>query len=126
MYPTILNLAGGDYDGDAIHGASLLPLVRGEATDWRDAVVTEFLGLGNVATSMKMLRMGDLKYGCNLTGQDELYDLKNDPHEMNNVIDDPDYADDLARLKARLQQWMVETNDPALRMYRWREREAIG
>ena len=43
-----------------------------------------------------------------------------------NVIDDPDYADDLARLKARLQQWMVETNDPALRMYRWREREAIG
>ena len=75
---------------------------------------------------MKMLRMGDLKYGCNLTGQDELYDLKNDPHEMNNVIDDPDYADDVARLKARLQQWMVETNDPALRMYRWREREAIG
>ena len=126
MYPTILDLAGGSYDGDAIHGASLLPLVRGEATEWRNAVVTEFLGLGNVATSMKMLRMGDLKYGCNLTGQDELYDLKNDPHEMNNVIDDPDYADDVARLKARLQQWMVETNDPALRMYRWREREAIG
>ena len=48
---------------------------------------------------------------------------------MNNVIDDPDYADDrqqMARLKVRLQQWMVETNDPALRMYRWREREAIG
>ena len=44
MYPTILDLAGGDYDGNAIHGASLLPLVRGEATDWRDAVVTEFLG----------------------------------------------------------------------------------
>ena len=126
MYPTILNLAGGHYNRDAIHGTSLLPLIRGDATDWRDAVVTEFLGLGNIATSMKTLRMGHLKYGCNLTGQDELYDLDNDPHEMENVIGNPHYADDVARLKARLRQWMVETHDPALRMYRWREREAIG
>ena len=126
MYPTILDLAGGQYRQDAIHGRSLLPLIRGEATDWRDAVVTEFLGLGNVATSMKTLRMGHLKYGCNLTGQDELYDLQRDPHELHNVIADPEYADDVARLKARLKQWMVETHDPALRMYRWREREAIG
>ncbi|MDP6042376.1 MAG: sulfatase-like hydrolase/transferase, partial [Candidatus Latescibacteria bacterium] len=126
MYPTVLDLVGGEYDQDAIHGTSLLPLIRGEKTDWRDAVVTEFLGLGNVATSMKMLRMGNLKYGCNLTSQDELYDLEKDPHEMNNVIDDPAYAEDVARLKARLKQWMVETNDPALRMYRWREREGIG
>lgn len=126
MYPTILDLAGGQYRQDAIHGRSLLPLIRGEATDWRDAVVTEFLGLGNVATSMKTLRMGHLKYGCNLTGQDELYDLQRDPHELHNVIADPEYADDVARLKARLKQWMAETDDPALRMYRWREREAIG
>ena len=126
MYPTILDLAGGHYRQDAIHGRSLLPLIRGEATDWRDAVVTEFLGLGNVATSMKTLRMGHLKYGCNLTGRDELYDLQRDPHEMNDVIADPEYADEVARLKARLKQWMAETDDPALRMYRWREREAIG
>jgi hypothetical protein len=73
-----------------------------------------------------MIREGNLKYGCNLTSQDELYDLKADPHEMNNVIDDPAYREDVSRLKNRLKEWMIETQDPALRMFRWREREAIG
>ena len=126
IYPTVLDLAGGEYDSEAIHGTSLLPLIRGEAVNWRDTVVTEFLGLGNIATSMKMIREGNLKYGCNLTSQDELYDLKADPHEMNNVIDDPAYREDVSRLKNRLKEWMIETQDPALRMFRWREREAIG
>ena len=125
MYPTILDFAGGDYDQNKIHGTSLLPLINGETTNWRDCVVTEFLGLGNVATSMKMLRMGNLKYGCNLTGQDELYDLEKDPHEMNNLIDDPEYVDDVKMLKVKLKKWMQETDDPALRMYQWREREGI-
>ena len=125
MYPTILDFAGGDYDQNKIHGTSLLPLINGETPNWRDCVVTEFLGLGNVATSMKMLRMGNLKYGCNLTGQDELYDLEKDPHEMNNLIDDPEYVDDVKMLKVKLKKWMQETDDPALRMYQWREREGI-
>ena len=126
LYPTVLDLTGGEYDEASIHGTSLLPLIRGEAKEWRDAVVTEFLGLGNVATSMKMIRMGNLKFGCNLTGQDELYDLEKDPHEMTNVIGEVGYADDVVRLKAKLKAWMEETKDPALRMFRWREREEIG
>ena len=121
----MLNLARAEYDQNAVHGMSLLPLIRGEAETWRDAVVTEFLGLGNIATSMKTIRMGNLKYGCNLTSQDELYDLDADPHEMTNVISEPAYADDVARLKNRLKQWMKETSDPALRMFRWREQESV-
>ena len=125
MYPTILDFADGDYDQDKIHGTSLLPLIKGEVLHWRDFVVTEFLGLGNVATSMKTLRMGNLKYGCNLTSQDELYDLETDPYEMDNLIDNPKYLDKLKILKTKLKKWMQETDDPALRMYQWRERERI-
>ena len=88
-------------------------------------MVTEFLGLGNVATSMKTLRMGNLKYGCNQTSQDELYDLETDPYEMDNLIDNPKYLDKLKILKTKLKKWMQETDDPALRMYQWRERERI-
>ena len=32
----------------------------------------------------------------------ELYDLKKDPHEMNNVYDDPDYVDVVIALKQDL------------------------
>ena len=85
-------------------------------------MVTEFLGLGHIGTCMKTLRYGTLKYGYNLTYQDELYDLENDPHEMRNLATDPAYAGPLEELRDRLDDWMGETSDPALRMYRWHRR----
>ncbi|MBN1676075.1 MAG: sulfatase-like hydrolase/transferase [Kiritimatiellae bacterium] len=125
VYPTVLDLAGADWDREQVHGRSLVPLIRGEAREWRDAVVTEFLGLGNVGTCMKTIRMGNLKYGCNMSWPDELYDLDTDPHEMVNRIDDPGCADALEQLRDRLEQWMTETRDPALRMFQWRRRKSL-
>jgi len=45
---------------------------------------------------------------------EELYDLRKDPGELNNVIDEAAYAQPLADLRARLEAWMEETNDPFL------------
>jgi N-sulfoglucosamine sulfohydrolase len=42
----------------------------------------------------------------------ELYDLRNDPWEFYNLAEDPRYAEQLIRLKERLAQWQIETNDP--------------
>lgn len=44
----------------------------------------------------------------------ELYDLKNDPHEFNNLAEDPKQSRTLADLQTRLQQWREDTNDPML------------
>ena len=38
---------------------------------------------------------------------DQLYDLKNDPEEKNNLINDPKYADKLAMLKAELRTYIA-------------------
>ncbi len=43
---------------------------------------------------------------------EELFDLKKDPDQINNVADDPDYADDLKRLSGKLTQELVEAKDP--------------
>jgi arylsulfatase A-like enzyme len=40
---------------------------------------------------------------------DELYDLRNDPWEMKNLISDPKRAGLVSRMKARLAQLLVET-----------------
>ena len=37
------------------------------------------------------------------TGERELYDLTRDPGQLDNVADDPGYADERARLAARLR-----------------------
>ncbi len=42
---------------------------------------------------------------------EELYDLAKDPHELNNLADDPKYRAKLIELRALLDKWIVETGD---------------
>ncbi len=49
---------------------------------------------------------------------EELYDFGTDPHALANRIADPACADELARLTTALEQWMIDTDDPALDAFR--------
>ena len=49
---------------------------------------------------------------CGKRPGEELYDLRKDPNELNNVAGRPEYAADQTRLRAQLDQWMKETSDP--------------
>ncbi len=42
---------------------------------------------------------------------EELYDCDKDPHQINNLADDPAYKDVLKSMSARLDKWMVNTKD---------------
>ena len=42
----------------------------------------------------------------------QLYDLQNDPHEWNNLADDPNHAETKERLLTALKVWQAETHDP--------------
>lgn len=43
--------------------------------------------------------------------EEELYDLQNDPYELNNLVAQPELNDTLIHLRKVLDKWMVETND---------------
>lgn len=43
--------------------------------------------------------------------QEMLFDTWNDPYEVNNLADDPEYADELERLRTAYNEWMEETPD---------------
>ena len=58
-----------------------------------------------------MLRNMRYKYVCRITGEDELYDLQEDPGETTNRIADPALAAVLAQMRIQLMRWMVETAD---------------
>lgn len=49
-----------------------------------------------------------------LDGMNELYDLARDPHEMYNLIDDPNYAPRVAALEAELAR-LIESSPPMIR-----------
>jgi arylsulfatase A-like enzyme len=62
-------------------------------------------------TKATMCRTRDFKYVMRLYEQDELYDLRSDPQEVHNVVDEPRYATPLVELKQRLLTWYMETCD---------------
>ena len=44
--------------------------------------------------------------------ENELFDLRKDPDQMNNVADNPDYSQDLHRLRDQLMQILQDSGDP--------------
>ena len=51
------------------------------------------------------------KYWLPTKPEEEFFDLETDPHEIHNLADDPDYADELQRHRDILDQWIRETDD---------------
>ena len=52
---------------------------------------------------------------------EELYDVAKDPDCLANLIDHPQHQDELKKLRATLDAWMVRSKDPMLEVFRKRE-----
>jgi N-acetylglucosamine-6-sulfatase len=109
FYPTLTELAG--LAGEPVNGRSIVPLLAGEATGWRDAILFEHFhqiaGIrphNGVRTHQWKLIDTDASSGVTL----ELYDLQADPYELENVADEPANAAVIADLQARLAQLLAE------------------
>ena len=101
--PTLLDLAG-TFWAD-LDGRSLVPVFSagGERPDgWREEVLVEDLGRG-----WNMLRTPRWSYVEWDEGQKELYDMHTDPYQLRSVHAEPDKADLMARLSARLDTLKV-------------------
>ncbi len=133
LTPTFLDLAGAD-PLPGVQGRSFAPLLRGETDQHRDAIIVERItplsdarelaekeGLPEpagdydpvydpVVLRVKMLVTEDWKllhYGSAPYG--ELYDVKNDPEDLNNLWDNPAYASLRARLTERLLCELIDS-----------------
>jgi len=54
---------------------------------------------------------------------EEFYDLKKDPGALNNLIDEPDYQNEIQEMRDVLENRMKRTNDPLLKPFREREKK---
>jgi arylsulfatase A-like enzyme len=99
--PTLLDLAGIKVP-QAMKGNSILPLVRGEPCNWRTAWYYEHLFEHPKIPRNEGVRMENFKYIRYLDTKpvyEELYDLRQDPFEENNLASVPEQAERLNELR---------------------------
>ena len=111
---TILALAGVDV-GDAMIGENLLDVVE-KKDDNRPNEIFAQISESRVGRCIRTARYTYSVYAPGVNGgeaasadryaDDFLYDMEKDPHQLNNVVADPAYAQVKAELRERLLAWI--------------------
>ncbi|WP_407267755.1 sulfatase [Radiobacillus sp. PE A8.2] len=140
LMPTLLELVGADVPNE-IDGYSFLSLLQNRDYQPRESFFCE-LTWHDRYHPMRGIRTRDYKYIRNFedgpkvyipldihqtsSGKDvreayyvpntieELYDLSKDPLEQDNLAENSNYAYIFKDLRERVENWMIETNDPLL------------
>jgi arylsulfatase A-like enzyme len=141
VYPTLCEIAGVEKP-EWLQGSSLMPLVRGEVEELHEAIFAETTYhaayqphravrterwkyirrfddyehpvLANCDDSESKDLLIGAGWGEQIVPEEQLYDLTLDPQEGDNRASDRACAAALEEMRARLEAWMRETEDPLL------------
>ena len=142
LFPTICDLVGIEKP-TWLQGTSIMPLITSEAESIREEIFAE-VNYHASYEPKRAIRTRRWKYIRRCDGRskpvlpncddglskdiwlengwpemppikERLFDLVFDPNETGNLADDERYADVLADMRARLDRWMQETDDPLLK-----------
>jgi arylsulfatase A-like enzyme len=116
LLPTFVEALGGAAQPHRLEGRSLLPLLRGEAAEWRDFAVSELdyawrkarltLGLAPHEARAWMVRTTRWKYVRFEKFRPQLFDLEADPRELDDLGASDAHAAVRAELDERLFAWL--------------------
>lgn len=105
--PTFMDLAGLEVPDD-MQGQSLIPMLQGDTTQWRQAIYYHYYEYPNEHGVKKHYGVRTDRYKLIHFYGDidtwELYDLQADPEEMHNLYGLPEYEAVTTEMKTRLQQ----------------------
>ncbi|MBK3516215.1 sulfatase family protein [Carboxylicivirga marina] len=118
MKPTILSATGTKYEQN-VAGVNLIPFLTGEKDkslapkySFCERIKPNPQGSREVLEDAKgsfMVRNEQFKLIIYHDGDRYLYDLNNDPHETENIINDSAYKEQILELENALQNWLDET-----------------
>ncbi|MBN2481382.1 MAG: DUF4976 domain-containing protein, partial [Bacteroidales bacterium] len=124
--PTFLDYTGIETP-EEMQGESFRDLVAGRTTQWRDAVLYTYYEYPSIHQVKRHYGISTQRYKLMHFYYDidewEMYDLETDPMEMQNIYDDPAYADIREILHKRLEDLREyygdsdELNDHYLKAY---------
>lgn len=113
ILPTLCDFAGVN-TSLKFTGKSLRPILEDPSSEWRDYLVVELADYKpDQKRKGRMLRTTDFKYNVYSTGMrnEQFFNLKEDPGEMVNLINDPSFQENIEHHRKLLQDWILKTDD---------------
>ena len=113
--PTLLELAGISTT-QKMQGTSFVPVLEGNTPkDWQDAMYYHYYEFPfwhhvqpHYGIRTQKYTLAHFYYNIDVW---ELYDLEKDPGQVNNIYNDPNYAEVTAELKVKLKNLMIKFED---------------
>lgn len=105
LFPTFAEFAGAKIPA-GVEGKSIVPILTGKQTKVRDVLYT---GYRDCQRAIRNDRWKLIRYP--LVDKNQLFNLNADPHELNNLADNPEHAAKLAELTAMLEKEMAACGD---------------
>ncbi|MDD7986198.1 sulfatase-like hydrolase/transferase [Lentisphaera marina] len=120
---TAIELAGAEKPAH-VEFKSLMPLIKGEKTVQYDRIYGKYMN------TQRMILKDDWKLIFYPTAAKKmrLFNIKNDPAEMNDLIDNPEYATKIKELKSEFAELKKEMGDPLSddKLVRWEDKHNKG
>ncbi|MBI3969697.1 MAG: sulfatase-like hydrolase/transferase [Chloroflexi bacterium] len=112
LAPTILEWCGADVP-HALQGTSIRALAEGGDEPAHDGIALEYhsSNWGERPAPLRSWCTEDWKYVETVGGDDELYNLRADPLERHNLIDEPAAAEARAAMQSALHAWLRQSGD---------------
>jgi arylsulfatase A-like enzyme len=98
-----------------LDGRSLLSLARNQGNGWREYIDLEHDVCYSPENHWNALTDGRWKYIFHARdGEEQLFDLQHDPHELTDLSGDTAHAAELRKWRARLTEHFAERGEPFL------------
>ncbi len=132
LIPTFVEYHGGEVATHILDGRSLLPKLRGQATEWRDYTISEYdyscqvfrpqTGRMPLDCRSYMVATHDWKYIYAPGYAPVLFDLQNDPDELTDLGTSDDHAGVRQEMFNKLAGWSLQYRQRAT----WSEKKNIA
>jgi len=108
IFPTLCELTGQSVPA-TVEGRSLMPALTNPKAQLRDSV---FFAYRHFQRGVRTDRWKLILYNAGGKQTAQLFDIRNDPWELNNLAADPSQAGRVKQMTALLKDWMKKTDDP--------------
>lgn len=124
--PSVLEMAG-IKKPTQMQGSSFLPLIKGKQVAWRNKIFYEyyFENAFPQTPTQYAVRTDEYKFirSQGIWDINQLYNIKEDPYEVNNLIRSPEHAAIAKELNEELWDWLEQTNGTAIPLKRIDEKK---